>query len=281
MSCCARPRYNVPAHTLFHGRQVAAGDIASIDHIQAGVQIRRHRAPQEINDDLPRRRRLAVALADRRGGIDDDDGKSLGRKFQGNLLGQVFGAFVGSFHLRKRYSRVFVAPFTIGGQADAADGRSVDDPFDAGVSGGLKNVPGPFDIGGENLGGVRRPQPIISGDVKQFAATIQSASEEAGSRRSPLTASTGRSAIPSRLLDGRTRTRTERPCSTSRRATCPPRNPEAPVRNVTVRREGSCRGAAYPKVPASVGVPPYDSAQLSIFKLSPSRALTPRAADGS
>src|SRR5690242_13144021 len=58
---------------------------------------------------------------------------------------------------------------------------------------------------------------------------------EAGSRKSPVTYSSDRSAMARLVLDGRSSTRTSSPRDTNWRATWLPRKPEAPVTSVVMR----------------------------------------------
>ena len=71
---------------FFRGKNVADGDIVDVDPIEAGVEVGGHFAIEKINDDLTGGRGFDIARADGRGGIDDDDGDALSRKFERNYF---------------------------------------------------------------------------------------------------------------------------------------------------------------------------------------------------
>ena len=71
---------------LFRRENVPDGHVADMHPVQSGVEIRRQFAVQKIHDHLAGRRRLHIARADGRGGIDDDDGQPLMRQFHGHLF---------------------------------------------------------------------------------------------------------------------------------------------------------------------------------------------------
>ena len=51
--------------SAFGGQQVPRGDVADVDQVEAGVDVRRESARQEVDDNLSGRRRLDVPVADR------------------------------------------------------------------------------------------------------------------------------------------------------------------------------------------------------------------------
>ena len=65
---------------------VAAGRVAHIHQIQAGLKESGHAAAEKIDDDAARGGWLNIVIAHRRGGIDDDNREALAGKAQGFLL---------------------------------------------------------------------------------------------------------------------------------------------------------------------------------------------------
>ena len=94
---------------LFHGREVAGGDVVDVDEIEAGVDIAGHPAAGGLHDHAAGGRRLDVARADRRRGVHDHGGKALGAHHGlDHPLRDGLALLVGSYGLLGRGGRGFV-----------------------------------------------------------------------------------------------------------------------------------------------------------------------------
>src|SRR5437867_1707227 len=67
-------------------QQMAAGDVFHTDNVESRVDVRRHPAPDEIEDDFAGWGRLQISGADGGGGVYDNHGETRGGEFHGNLL---------------------------------------------------------------------------------------------------------------------------------------------------------------------------------------------------
>jgi hypothetical protein len=155
---------------FFGGKNVADGDVADMDPVEAGIEVGGHLAVEEIDDDLAGGGGLDVAGTDGGAGIDDDDGSTLGGKFAGDDFGAPLGNLVVIAHLRLGDGRGFVggSDGAVGflGQTDATDGAGIDDAGTAGLGGGLDDVTGALHVGGVHGGVVAEPEVVAGGDVK-------------------------------------------------------------------------------------------------------------------
>ena len=80
-------------------QDMTEGNIFDVDNIQAGVDVCRDFAAQEIHDDLAARSRLHIPGSHREAGVDDDHGDATLGVRQHFLLGEVFRAFVVAYHV--------------------------------------------------------------------------------------------------------------------------------------------------------------------------------------
>jgi hypothetical protein len=152
------------------GEDVADGDIADVDPVEAGVEVGGHFAVEEVDDDAAGGGGFDVAGADGSAGIDDDDGGALGGEFAGNDFGAPLGELVVVAHLGFGNGSRFVCGCDLAvdfpGQTDAADGAGVDDSGTAGFGGGFDDVAGAVDVGGIHGSVVAEPEMIAGGDVE-------------------------------------------------------------------------------------------------------------------
>ncbi len=149
---------------------MALGHVVDMDEIEAGIEKARHAASRRLDDDAAGRRRLDVARPDRGRGVDDDRGErvtrdhGLDQPFRGDLA-----ALVGADPLRLRQADGLVGGAAVVMQLQGRDAAAIDDALDSGAARLFHDDAGAVDIGGENLAGIARPQPIIGGDVKDIA----------------------------------------------------------------------------------------------------------------
>ena len=104
--------------SFFGGENVADDDVAHVNPIQSGVEIRGHLAIEKIDDHLARRRRLHIARSDRRARIDDDDRHAFRGEFASHDFGAPLRELVVIAHLRFGDGRSFI-------------GRRAETPFPA------------------------------------------------------------------------------------------------------------------------------------------------------
>ena len=142
-----------------------------MNEIEAGVDIGGHASARGLDEDAPGRGRAAVARADRRRGIDDDRRQPLPDHRFDQPFGGDLAALIGAYRLI-----LVEADALVGGRALAQrqcrDAAGIDDARDAGLRGRLHDVARPLDIGGHDLAGIARPEPIIGGDVKEIAHAL-------------------------------------------------------------------------------------------------------------
>jgi len=147
------PTQNIPLadSTASQGGEVSRGHVVDVREIEAGVHKSRHAAARAFDDDAPGRRRLHVARADRRRGIDDD-----GREpaLPDHILDQAFGddlAFlVGADGLALRQRTGFVGRRAVP-QFDRCDAAGIDDALDAGSQRLLHDGPRSVHVGSDDL----------------------------------------------------------------------------------------------------------------------------------
>ena len=152
-------------------------------------------------------------------------GSPCARFLERHLLGKPLRALVVPGHVGDRHRRVLVARLVLR-HADAADRAGVNDALDAGAVRRFQQIACAVDIRAIEIVGMFRPEPIIGGHMKH-----QSAAWHRTFERSRIAQIAGDALdIQVRALTaGRHRARTRYPRSVSRRATCHPRKPLAPV----------------------------------------------------
>ena len=107
--------------TALGREQMAAGDIADVHQVEAGVERREHPSFEEVHDHLTGRRRLDIPRADGRRGVHDDDRQARARELQRRLLGEELGRLVGSDHVTEADRRVLRSWRPVGGDSERAD----------------------------------------------------------------------------------------------------------------------------------------------------------------
>ena len=212
----------------FSGEDVALGDIARIDQIQAGIDESGQTVGEKIDNDLAGGRGFPIVVADGSGRVDDDDWQTGAGLFESDLLGKPLGALVVASHIGDGDRAVFVAVLTLR-HADTADGAGINDALDAGTFSGGEQIASAFDVGGVEIGRMLRPEAVIGGDMVDEPATLDGASEGIGIAEVASDPFDESSRIS---LAGLQSARTRWPCSARSRATCQPRKPLAPVTRV-------------------------------------------------
>jgi len=125
--------------------------VVDVREIEAGIHESRHAAAGALDDDTPGRRRLHVAGADRRRGVDDH-----GRQpaLPDHVLDQAFGddlAFlVGADGLALSKQMGFVGGRAVP-QFERRDAAGIDDALDAGSQRLLHDGPRPIHVGSDDL----------------------------------------------------------------------------------------------------------------------------------
>ncbi len=152
-------------------RQMARGDIVDMDEIEAGVDIGRQPSARGLQQDPPGRRRPPVARADRRRGMHDDRGQPLADHRLDETLGGDLAALIGADPLRLIEPDAFVGARALA-QRQGRDAAGVDDALDAGARRRLHSIARSLDIGGDDLVGIARPQPIVGGDMEEIAHAL-------------------------------------------------------------------------------------------------------------
>src|SRR5438045_2477456 len=109
-------------------------------------------------------------IPDGRSGTYRDDGEASRRELERGLLGQKLRPLIGAGHILQRAGLILVAQAAVG-HADAAYGAGVNDAFDAGRSRRLEQVARTVDVGPVELVRIASPEPIVSRDVKDEAAS--------------------------------------------------------------------------------------------------------------
>ena len=125
---------------LLRRREVARRDVAHVDEVQSRVDVSGHLPVQEVDDQLPRRRRLDVELADRRRRVDDDDRQAPSPpSSSATRSASYLRLLVVADDLRRaRPGVVSSAGEPSAVRPSAADRARVDDPRDPGLRGGAR-----------------------------------------------------------------------------------------------------------------------------------------------
>ena len=151
--------------TVVGREQMAVSDIANVDHVQAGVDIRRHSAVQKIDNDLSRRRGLDIELANRRGRIHDHDRQSARGGALHDLLRHRFALFVVTDQITVACDPLLVRCIAVGVDSNGGDGAGVHDAANIGIGRRREDVRRAIDVGRVDLVGITGPEPVVGGAV--------------------------------------------------------------------------------------------------------------------
>src|SRR5213075_455298 len=151
-------------------QNMSGSNVADVYPVQAGVEVSRHGAIEEIHDHLSGRCGSYIARTHRGAGIYDDDGSALGGELEGETFGFPFGELVMVVHLRFGHWGGFVGGRELSvydtGKADATHGAGVNDAGTTGAHGGLEDTFGPGDVGGVHRGIILQPDMIAGGNME-------------------------------------------------------------------------------------------------------------------
>ncbi len=163
------------------GQQVACGDIVHVHEIEAGVDEGGDASGGGLDDHLAGGGGPHVAGANGRGGVDDDGGQAaLGHQPLDHPLGGDLALLVGADGLAVVQGGGLVDDGVGVAGAQGGDRGGIDNPPHARGQGGLHHGAGPGDVGADDLGGVRRPQAVVGGDVKQVVDALHGPGQGVG-----------------------------------------------------------------------------------------------------
>src|SRR5262249_49201891 len=231
---------------LSGGEHVALRDVVHVDQVETGVEESEHPPAEEIDDHLAGRRRLHVPAAERIGRVDDHDGQPSPRLLVGDALGKELRAVVVTDHVAERDRGRLRARPPAGGNPERADTRREDHPLDAGIRARVEDVSRPLDVVQVERGRIRRPQPVVAGDVKDPPAAGHRAVQPRPPR-SPRPTPTPHPASPLRSRPSRASTRTSYPLARRARVMLAPTKPVPPVTRTTMSGALAGRRAPAPR----------------------------------
>ena len=150
-------------------RDVAGGNVVDMHHVEAGIDEGRHAAGRRLEDQPAGRRRLDVARADRRRGIDDHRRQALRDHLLHQPFGQQLAALIGADGLAFRHLPAFVGRFAAGAAFQRRHAGGVDDALDADALRLLHDDAGAGDVVHDDLGRIARPQPVVGRHMEEPA----------------------------------------------------------------------------------------------------------------
>src|SRR4051794_20393897 len=152
-----------------------------MDPVEAGIEIGRHGAVEEIDNYLAGRSRFDVTRANGRAGVYDHDWASLRREFASHHFRLPFAALVVIAHLRVGDGSLFISGLDASsdtlGQADTADGAGINNAGTPGFNGGFDDIASAFDIGGVHRPIILEPETIAGGHMKTPIAPFKPGAE--------------------------------------------------------------------------------------------------------
>ncbi len=149
---------------------MALGDVVDMDDVEAGIDEGRHAARRRLDDHPSGRRRLHVARADRRRGIDDDGRQPGAGQLAHHLLGEELGALVVAQHGGDAAGRGLVGGAAVAAKAERRDAAGIDDALDPGRGCGPHQAARAVDIGAIERRRIAHPEAVVGRDVEQPAA---------------------------------------------------------------------------------------------------------------
>jgi hypothetical protein len=154
-----------------------ARDFVNIHQVQAGIDVGRKFAVQEIHNDAARWRWLDVIFAYGRGRIHHDNVCPGARCLHHRLLGHELRALVVADHVGEHDRRLFVTQLAIRRESHGRDGAGVHHAADTLLSGGPDDIAGALDVGAIHLLRVAHPKAVIGGNVEDEIAALHAASK--------------------------------------------------------------------------------------------------------
>ena len=166
-----------PGAALLERQHLPGGQIVDVGHVQHGVDIGRHAAVQEVEDELARRRGGAIPGPDREGRQHQRRRQALGDGAQHLVLGHVLGALVGAVQMPDVGEGALVGRVGTRDvlEPERADGAGVHQPFDARLVGGAQDVPRAVDVDGVEGVGILRPEAVQRRHVEDGPAAADRA----------------------------------------------------------------------------------------------------------
>ena len=156
---------------LFHRGSDSPGTIGDIDQIDAAIHVPRKFALEQIYDQGPGGGRRNVPDADGTAGVDNDHRQIGAGKFQGHLLGTVFGdeiVVLGRIQIKPgRFIRRLFAVGSQGGHRTA-----INNFLNPGFAAGRQHIAGSLLVGPVHQAGIRQPAGIDCGQVIDTVAAF-------------------------------------------------------------------------------------------------------------
>src|SRR6266850_1164901 len=159
---------------LFRCEPMAFRNIFYSNHVESGVDISRHPAIQEVDNDAAGRGRLPISRSNRRGGIDHHCRETFYGGFQHFLFRHELGSFVMADHLVQASWCSLIRQPVASGDGNCRDAARVDKSLDSGSPRGFDKIACSRHVGFINVIRVFGPQPIVRSNVKNLTDSVES-----------------------------------------------------------------------------------------------------------
>ncbi len=158
----------------FEGEQMGGGEVVDVGDVQRGVDVPGDLAVEEVEDELPGRRRPSVARSERERRQDEGDRRTLGGGPQHFVLGDVLRPLVEAEEMGDVGEAVLVGRLAATGavEPDRPDGARVDHPLAAGAGDRVEHVAGSADVDVVEDVGVRGPEAVDGRGVEEEPAVL-------------------------------------------------------------------------------------------------------------
>src|SRR6516225_1679923 len=151
--------------SLLRNQEVAGGAFLNADKVQTRFDVTGHPAVEKVEYDFSGGRRFPVPWTDGSSRHRDDRRKALPCRVEHFLFSQPLGALVMADHfIQLGVGKLVGMLRTIHG--NGGDGAGVDELFDPSASRSFQQILRAADVGVVDILRALRPQPVVSGDVK-------------------------------------------------------------------------------------------------------------------
>src|ERR1700722_14931346 len=162
-----------PGAAVLERQHVPSRQVVDVGHVQHGVDVGRHAAVQEVEDELARRRWDAIPGPDREGRQHQRGRQTLGDGPQHLVLGHVLGALVGPVEMPDIGEGALVG--RVGArdvlEPECADRAGVHEPLDTRLPGRVEDVPGAIHVDGVERLGIPGPEAVQRRHVEDRPAS--------------------------------------------------------------------------------------------------------------
>ena len=158
---------------MLRGEEMAAGDIADINQIEAGVHIGRHFALQEIDDNFSCWCGFDIPWANGGGRIDNDDRQALLTEPESGLLRQDFAALVVANGVLWGQMHGLIPRRAVVWDTNRGHAARIDNLLYPQFECDLQQIGRALHIGGIHGVGMRGPEAIVGGYVVEGVTPLQ------------------------------------------------------------------------------------------------------------